>query len=155
MTSPLACFVFLTIIRFKFFSVCLGRCQTVSTGTYNMHELFGKFALSLLERTRIENSGQSDVFSAVTFVVLQCTVACVAGVERGRGLGGGKKGDASFSLRGRLLKAKGKDCCMSPSTPCLLFIEQITDFHSTNYRLDFVSFHFLSLHLVSQSTLSL
>ena len=87
-----------------------------------MHELFGKFALSLLERTRIENSGQSDVFSDVKFFVLQCTVAYVTGVKRGRGLGGGKKGDASFSLRGQLLKGKGRGCCMSPSTPRLLFI---------------------------------
>ena len=58
-----------------------------------MHELHGNFALSLLEGTRIENSGQSDVFSALKFVVLQCTVACIADAERGRGIGRkGKKG---------------------------------------------------------------
>ena len=58
-----------------------------------MHELHGKFALSLSEGTRIENSGQSDIFSALTFVVLQCTVACIADVERGRRIGRkGKKG---------------------------------------------------------------
>ena len=58
-----------------------------------MHELYGNFPLSLLEGTRIENSGQSDAFSALKFVVLQCTVACIAHVERGRGIGRkGKKG---------------------------------------------------------------
>ena len=40
-----------------------------------MHELYGKFALSLLEGTRIDNSGQSGIFTALKFVVLQCTVA--------------------------------------------------------------------------------
>ena len=58
-----------------------------------MHELYGKFALSLLEGPRIENSGQSDAFSALKFVILQCTVACIADVKRGRGTGRkGKKG---------------------------------------------------------------
>ena len=58
-----------------------------------MHELYGKFALSLLEGTRIDNSGQSGVFTALKVVVLQCTVACIADVERGRGIGRkGKKG---------------------------------------------------------------
>ena len=109
-----------------------------------MHELYGNFPLSLLEGTRIENSGQSDVFSALKFVVFQCTVACIADVERGRGTGRkGKKGDASFSLRGGLLKGKGKGFCMSVLTPCLLFISQITDLH------------FFPFHLVSQSTVSL
>ena len=37
--------------------------------------------------------------------------------------------DASFSLRGGLLKGKEKGFCMSVLTPCLLFISQITDFH--------------------------
>ena len=108
-----------------------------------MHELFGNFALSLLEGTRIDNSGQSDVFSALKCVVRQCTVACIADVERGRRIGRkGKKGDASFSLRGGLLKGKEKGFCMSALTPCLLFISQITDFH-------FVSFHFVSQITVS------
>ena len=104
-----------------------------------MRELYRKLALSLLGGTRIENSGQSDVFSAIKFVVLQCTVACIADVERGRRIGRkGKKGDASFSLGGGLLKGKEKGFCMSVLTPCLLFISQITDFH-----------------FVSQSTVSL
>ena len=104
-----------------------------------MRELYRKLALSLLGGTRIDNSGQSDVFSAIKFVVLQCTVACIADVERGRRIGRkGKKGDASFSLRDRLLKGKRKGFCMSSLTPCLLFISQITDFH-----------------FVSQSTVSL
>ena len=104
-----------------------------------MRELYRKLALSLLGGTRIDNSGQSDVFSAIKFVVLQCTVACIADVERGRRIGRkGKKGDASFSLRGGLLKGKEKGFCMSALTPCLLFISQITDFH-----------------FVSQSTVSL
>ena len=95
-----------------------------------MHELYGNFPLSLLEGTRIEDSGQSDVFSALKFVVLQCTVACIAHVERGRGnWQKGKKRDASFSLRGGLLKGKEKGFCMSVLTPCLLFISKITDFH--------------------------
>ena len=49
-----------------------------------MRELYRKLALSLLGGTRIENSGQSDVFSALTFVVRQCTVACIADVEKGK-----------------------------------------------------------------------
>ena len=52
-----------------------------------MRELYRKLALSLLGGTRIDNSGQSDVFSAIKFVVLQCTVACIADVERGRRIG--------------------------------------------------------------------
>ena len=46
-----------------------------------------QLGVSLLEGTLIENGGQSDVFSALTFVVLQCTVACIADVERERGIG--------------------------------------------------------------------
>ena len=58
-----------------------------------MHELYGKFALSLLEGSGIDNSGQSGIFTALKYVVLQCTVACIVDVERGRGIGRkGKKG---------------------------------------------------------------
>ena len=67
-------------------------------------------------------------------------------------MGGGKKGDASFSLHGQLLKGKGRGCCVRLQHPVSfsfsklqIFIPQTTDFH-------FVSFHVLSLHLVSQST---
>ena len=91
------------------------------------------------------NRGQSDVFTALKFVILQCTVACIADVKRGRRIGRKeKKRDACFSLRGGLLKGKGKGFCISVLTPCLLFISQIADFHFC-----------FSFHLVSQSTVSL
>ena len=48
----------------------------------------------------------------------------------------GKKRDASFTLRGGLLKGKGKGFCMSVLTPCLPFISQITDFGQINIGTD-------------------
>ena len=65
-----------------------------------MHELYGKFALSLLEGTRIDNSGQSGIFTALKFCCPSVYCSLHSRCRTGKGdWQEGKKRDASFTLR--------------------------------------------------------
>ena len=91
-----------------------------------MHELYGKFALSLCGRNTYWQ--QWSVRCLHSFKICCPSVYCSLHSRCRTGKGDWqerKKRDASFTLRVGLFKGKGKGFCMSVLTPCLLFISQI------------------------------